>query len=138
MIQVGLRVLVWALVLGMAFVLFGPGVFDSGRDSNPVGSQEPLYLPPEKSAQLLAWERQAAAGTLTADERAAYEAEARAWQTRFWSGSELSVEAALADVSAGRRSHLVATLISRGLAEDEVAVFLAVVVRDRPDLLADR
>ncbi len=138
MIHVVLRILVWVAVLGGALLLFGPEVFDSGRNANPVGSNAPLYLPPAKSAQLLAWEAKAADGVLGAEDRAAYAAGVRAWRARFWSGTDTSVEALLEGVNTGRQAHLVEVLKARGLAEDEVAVFLAVVTRDRPDLLQDQ
>ena len=137
MIHVGLRVLVWAAVLGMAFLLFGPAIFDSSQPANPVGSTAPLFLPPAKSAQLLAWERQVADGSLRAESRAAYEAEAAAWRARFWSGDDTAVETVLSGVHHGKQDYLVEVLAARGLANDEIAVFLAVVARDRPDLLQD-
>lgn len=138
MIHVLLKVLVWVVVLGVGYVIFGPQSFDSsgGGDSlrNPSAQ---LFLPPAKSERLVDYERRLAAGQLQPAEFSEYQALARAHQSRFWRGGELSVEEALAGVRSHRGERLAAILEERGLSQEEQSVFFTVLQRDHPDLLED-
>lgn len=131
------RVAVWILVLGIAYLVLGPQVFDSSTADNPFHSNAPLYLPPEKSPRLRELEARLAAGGLTGDAAGEYRALARDWQADFWNGRDLTVEQALGDATAHRRERLLTVLAGRGLSADEAAAFFTVVQRDRPGLLDD-
>ena len=49
MIHVGLRILVWVLVLGIGYLVFGPQLFDSSDHANPFDNRAELFLPPAKT-----------------------------------------------------------------------------------------
>ena len=57
MVQVLLRVAVWVLVLGGAYLVFGPQVFDSSGNNNPFQSGSEIFLPPEKTQREIEYER---------------------------------------------------------------------------------
>jgi hypothetical protein len=75
---------------------------------------------------------------LAADELAEYQALVKERQAGFWKGSDLTVEQALAGVNARRKEHLASLLKERGLSDEELGIFFAVVQRDSPALLKDR
>jgi len=138
MIQVFLRILVWLAVFGIGYLLLGPQLFDSSRDANPFSTDAELFLPPARSAREIEYERLAQQRALTAEEQAAYLALARERQAAFWKGRDLTVSQALEGVTTGRRERLAELLAERGLTHDEAAVFMMVLDRDHPELLADR
>ena len=138
MVQVIARIVVWVVVIGAGYLLFGPDLLDSSRGSNPFENEATLYLPPAKTQREREYERLLAAGELQEHERVEYQALVARRQADFWKGDGLAVEEALAGVQHGRRSHLLDLLYERGLSAEEAAVFLRVVERDNPTLLADR
>ena len=138
MIQVIARVFVWVLVIGAGYLLFGPDLLDSSRSANPFESEATLYLPPARTQRERDYERLLAAGTLQEHERAEYQALVARRQADFWKGDGVSVEQALAGVTRNRRDRLLNLLHERGISPAEAAVFLRVVERDNPALLADR
>lgn len=138
MIHVIARILVWVVVIGAGYLLFGPDLLDSSRGSNPFESPATLYLPPAKTERERDYERLLATGELQEHERAEYRALVERRRADFWKGDGLAVEQALDGVTRGRRSRLLELLHERGLSAEEAAVFLRVVERDNPALLADR
>ena len=138
MIQVALRVMVWVLVLGGAYILFGPELFDSSESTNPFASDSVLFLPPPKSPRLVEYEEMLKQRALTAEEAAEYRSLVKDRQSRFWQREGTSVEDALAGVKSQRKQRLVEILSQRGMTQDESAVFFMVLERDHPSLLADR
>ena len=138
MIHVILRIVVWALVIGMGYLILGPELFDSSRIDNPFQSEATLYLPPQKSPRLIEYEQRLQQGMLAADDLAEYQALLKERQAGFWKGSDMTVEQALAGVNTQRKAHLATLLKERGLSDEELGVFFAVVQRDSPALLKDR
>ncbi len=138
MIQVFLRILVWLLVFGIGYLVFGPTLFDSSDSANPFENPATLYLPAEKTRQQLDYEKLIEERKLTPQESAQYLALVRERQSGFWRQEGVSVEQALADVAQGRKARLVEILERRGLSREEIAIFFAVVERDNPALLEDR
>lgn len=137
MLHLSLKILVWTIVLGVAYLAVGPKVFDSGGDAL-FSDASPLYLPPAKSDALRELERRAATDRLAADQAADYQTLAQDYQAGFWRGDGTTVEQALSGVATGRAERLAEMLDERGLSQQEAAVFFAVVRRDRPGLLDDR
>lgn len=139
MIHVLPKIVVWLLVLGVAYFIFGPQGFNSSREGNPLkdGSSE-LFLPPAKSERLMSYERRLEAGRLQPAEFSEYQALAKAHQSSFWQGSGMSVEEALSGVSKNRSGHLASMLSERGLSKEEQSIFFTVLKRDNPGLLEDR
>lgn len=138
MIQVVLRILVWLLVFGIGYLVFGPTLFDSSDGVNPFENPATIYLPAEKTEQQLAYEKLIDERQLTPEESADYLSLVRERESGFWRQEGVSVEQALADVTQGRKARLVEILEQRGLSREEMAVFFAVVERDNPTLLEDR
>jgi hypothetical protein len=138
MIQVIARIAVWVVVIGAGYLLFGPDLLDSSRSANPFENASVLYLPPAKTQREREFEGLLASGGLQEHERAEYQALVARRQADFWKGDGVSVEQALAGTTRGRRSRLLDLLYERGLSAEEAAVFLRVVERDNPALLADR
>lgn len=138
MIQVALRIAVWVAVFGIGYLLFGPQLFDSSQGDNPFENKTTLYLPAAQSARESALQALAEQRALSSDEQAEYQALLRDRQARFWQREGTSVEEALSGVTQQRKQRLVELLQERGLAPQEAAVFLMVVERDHPALLADR
>jgi hypothetical protein len=138
MIHVLLRVAVWVLVLGGAYLLFGPELFDSSRQESPFQSETALFLPPAKSQQELVYEELASQRPLNAEESADYQRLLQERQSRFWQREGVSVSEALSGVETQRKAHLAKLLQERGLAPEEAAVFFMVLERDHPQLLADQ
>jgi hypothetical protein len=138
MVQVIARIAVWVVVIGAGYLLFGPDLLDSSRSANPFENEATLYLPPAKTQRELDYERMLAAGALQGHERTEYQALVDRRQADFWKGDGVSVEQALAGVRSGRRDRLLDLLYERGISAQEAAVFLRVVERDNPALLADR
>ena len=138
MVQVLLRVAVWVLVLGGAYLVFGPQVFDSSDNSNPFQSSSEIFLPPEKTQRETEYERTKKDRELRPEELAEYLALSQERQANFWQQGGVSVEEALSGVKRQRKQALAAILAQRGMSRDETAIFLMVVERDHPGLLADR
>jgi len=139
MIHVLLKILVWVVVLGVGYFVFGPQSFDSSDGGGPFrDSSSELFLPPAKPDRLIDYERRLAADQLQPAEFAGYQALAKAHQSDFWKGRDLTVEKALAGVRSNRGRHLVAILRERGLSKEEQSIFLTVLQRDHPELLEDR
>ena len=138
MVQVLLRVAVWVLVLAGAYVVFGPQVFDSSGNTNPFQSDSEIFLPPEKTQREIEYERTMKERELEAEELAEYLALSQSRQANFWQQGGVSVEEALSGVESQRKQALAAILRQRGTSRDEIAIFLMVVERDHPGLLADR
>ncbi|MCB1800585.1 MAG: hypothetical protein KDI82_02750 [Gammaproteobacteria bacterium] len=138
MAQVGLRIAIWVLVLGIAYFAFGPKLFDSSGDGNPFTSDKALYLPPEKPQALRDFERLAGQRDLSDSEQADYLAAMQAYQGIFWRAEGTTIEQALAGFPNQRRERLIDILRARGLSPSEINVFFMVLNRDHPDLLDDR
>ena len=138
MVQVLLRIAVWVLVLGIAYLVFGPDLFDSSGGSSPFERDAALFLPPPRSQRLVALDRVRGERELDPAEAAEYRLLAEQRQSAFWQRDGLSVDQALSGVSAGRRAELLRLLEQRGATREEAAVFLLVVERDHPGLLRDR
>lgn len=138
MIHVGLRILVWMLVLGIGYLVFGPRLFDSSDHASPFDNRAELFLPPAKTQRELEYEDLRQRRTLSPEELTEYEALVRNRRAAFWKGSDLSVAEALSGVATQRKAHLAALLRQRGLTDEEVGVFLTVVGRDQPALLVDK
>lgn len=134
MIHVLLRIAVWVAVFTVGYLLFGPELFDS-TGGNPFSRQGAIYLPPAKPVELIAYETLMAERALDETEQAEYLALDKAWRSRFWQGSELTVTEALSGVENERKAHLAGLLAARGLAPQDAGAFLMVVERDRPELL---
>ena len=138
MIHVLLRILVWVVVLGVGFLVFGPQLFDSSETANPFGRSQTLFLPPAKQQREIEFEKLARQGALSPEERVEYEALVKSRRSSFWKGRDASVEEALSGVKTQRGAYLVNLLEQRGWSRDEAVMFLTMVRRDHPDLLADR
>lgn len=139
MIHVFLKIMVWVVVLGIGYFIFGPQSFDSSGGGNPFrSSSSQLFLPPAKSERLMAYERRLATGQLQPAEFPDYQVLAKAHQGSFWEGDELSVEEALSGVRKNRGEHLASVLEKRGLSKEEQSIFFTVLQRDHPELLEDR
>ena len=93
MAQVGLRIAIWVLVLGIAYFAFGPKLFDSSGDGNPFTSDKALYLPPEKPQALRDFERLAGQRDLSDSEQADYLAAMQAYQGIFWRAEGTTIDA---------------------------------------------
>ena len=137
MIQVLLRIAVWLVVLGIGYLVFGPGAFDSSKSSSPFETDASLYLPPARPQRLVDYEALRSERPLTAEESAEYAALVKDRQSTFWQREGVTVEEALSGVKTGRGAHLAKLLEERGLSPDEISVFFVVVERDHPSLLAD-
>lgn len=133
-----LRIGVWVAVLGIGYLVFGPGLFDSADSNNPFHNRSQLYLPPPKPARLIEYEHRMGGNKLGPTERAEYQSLAREWKARFWKGEDVTVEEALSGVKDHRGERLAAILKERGLSRNEISVFFMMVQRDRPSLLEDR
>ncbi|MCB1790975.1 MAG: hypothetical protein KDJ27_17400 [Gammaproteobacteria bacterium] len=138
MIQVAARIVIWVIVIALAYVILGPKGFDSSDSDNPFASETPLYLPAAKPPRLRELERRLHDGALGADDAQEYHALLKRHQAAFWQDRGETVEQALADVGNGRRARLQQILIERGLSDDEMRVFFTVLDRDHPRLLDDR
>ena len=139
MIHVLPKIVVWLLVIGGAYLIFGPQSFDSSGGRNPLqNDSSQLYLPPAKSDRLMRYERRLEAGQLQPGEFAEYQTLAKTHQSNFWAGDGLSVENALSEVKNNRSEHLASILAKRGLSKEERAIFFTVLKRDHPELLEDR
>jgi hypothetical protein len=137
-VQVLLRIAVWVLVLGIGYLLFGPGLFDSSGGSSPFERDAVLFLPPPRSQRLVALDRVRRERVLDPGEVAEYRLLVEQRQSAFWQRDGLSVAQALSGVSTDRRAELLRLLEQRGATSEEAAVFLLVAERDHPDLLRDR
>jgi len=138
MIHVLLKIVVWIVLIGIAYRVFGPQAFDSSDGGNPLnGSTSQLYLPPAKSELLMSYEKRLLVGKLQPDEFFEYQALSRKHQGEFWEGRETSVEAALSGVKNGRGEHLASILGERGLSKEEQSIFFTVLKRDHPRVLED-
>jgi hypothetical protein len=138
MIHVVLRIAVWAVVLGVGYLAFGPGLFDSSPDESPFGSGSTIFLPPPKSERHVAYEQMSRERALSPEELEDYRALVQDRESRFWQQQGVSVEQALSGVETQRKAHLAKILDQRGLTKEEAAVFFLVVERDHPALLQDR
>lgn len=138
MVQVLLRIAVWVIVLGVGYLVFGPGVFDSSPGGNPVAGNSTLFLPPAKSARELEYDTISQERALSPEESTEYLQLVRQRTSRFWQQEGVSVEEALSGVTSQRKARLVEILRERGLGGEEIGSFLIVVERDHPDLLADQ
>jgi len=138
MVHVLLRILVWVLVIGVGYLVFGPDGFDSSPEPAPFEHQAAIFLPPAKTGRESALEDAATRGPLTRAESEELLTLSRQRQSDFWQQQGTSVTEALAGVRTGRKAQLLGILQERGLSREEAGVFLVVVERDRPDLLADR
>jgi hypothetical protein len=138
MVHLLLRIAVWVVVLGIGYVVFGPGLFDSTPDDSPFGSSSTIFLPPAKSQRHLEYDAISRERALSTEELADYRELVQQRQSRFWQQQGVSVEQALAGVETHRKEHLATILEQRGLTKEEAAVFLFVVERDHPALLKDR
>jgi len=133
-----LRLLVWVVVLGGGYLLLGPELFDTSSGGGPFESDSEIFLPPAKSPRLLQYDTLSQEGTLSPEERAEYQRLTKDRASRFWQQEGVSVQEALAGVKSRRKDRLVEILRERGASREEITVFLFVVERDNPALLADR
>ena len=133
-----IRIAVWLVILGGAYLVFGPQLFDSSRGDNPFASTTEIFLPPAKSEREIALEALMAGRWLEPGEAEEYRSLVRERRSRFWQREGVSVEQALSGIRRGRKQRLADLLAQRGLSPDDAAVFLTVVERDHPELLADR
>ena len=138
MIHVLLRVAVWVVVLGIAYLAFGPQLFDSSRNASPFQSDTKLFLPPPKLQRQIEYEEILKGRNLEGEELAEYRALVQERQSKFWASEGISVEEVLSGVRKQRKAYLVARLLERGMSNEELAVFLTVVERDQAALLSDR
>jgi len=138
MIHVLLRIAVWVAVFGIGYLVFGPQLFDSSRGVNPFESSSQIFLPPAKSKREIEYENLADQRRLNPEESAEYLSLVREREARFWQQEGLSVEEALSGFKRQRKQHLAEILEKRGLSKDELGVFIMVVERDHPALLADQ
>ncbi len=133
-----IRIGVWAVILGGAYLVFGPQLFDSSRGDNPFSSATEIFLPPAKSEREIALEALLVESELEPAEAEEYRSLVSQRRSGFWQGEGVSVAQALSGVSRGRKQRLAEILAQRGVSPDDAAVFLMVVERDQPELLADR
>lgn len=139
MIHVALKIGVWLCLLGVFYLVFGPQAFDSSNLADPLqNASSRIYLPPTKPPRLVELENRLHGGGLQADETSEFRSLAREYQGRFWKGDGVTVEQALSGVREQRRQRLLELLKERGLTDEEVSVFWAVLNRDHPAMLADR
>lgn len=138
MIHVLLRVAVWVLILGGAYLVFGPDLFDSSPEPSPFANESPLYLPPAKTRRESELEASSKERSLTSNESEEFRDLVRQRQSGFWQQQGVTVDEALAGIKTGRRAELASILQGRGLTREEITTFLFVVDRDQPGLLADR
>jgi hypothetical protein len=139
MIQVLPKIVLWVVLIGMAYAVFGPQTFNSSGSGNPLnGSPSQLYLPPAKPERLIVYEQRLSLGTLQPEEFSAYQALSRKHQASFWDGQDKTVEEALSGVTQDRGDYLAAILDERGLSKEEQSIFFTVLKRDHPGLLEDR
>ena len=138
MVHVVLRVLVWVVVLGVAYLAFGPQLFDSSETANPFGRTSTLFMPPAKQQREIELERMIEQRELSSQERAEYESIVQARRASFWKGEGMSVGEALTGVTQQRSTYLMQLVEQRGWTRQEAAMFLTVVRRDCPELLDDR
>ena len=138
MVHLLLRIAVWVVVLGIGYLLFGPGLFDSTPDESPFESSSTIFLPPPKSQLHLEYDEISRERALTAEELADYRSLVQERESRFWQQQGVSVEQALAGVQTQRKERLATILEQRGLTKEEAVVFFFVVERDHPALLKDR
>jgi hypothetical protein len=138
MIHILPKIVVWLIVVGAAYLIFGPRSFDSSGGGDPLqNASSQLFLPPAKSERLVRYEQRLQAGQLQAEEFSEYQALAKAHQGSFWEGDGMSVEEALSGVKNHRVEHLASMLAERGLSKEERSVFFTVLKRDHPELLED-
>lgn len=138
MIHVYLRILVWVLVFGIGYLVFGPELWDSSGKTDPFASDKPVYLPPVRPARLIELERALQQRELTLTEMADYQTLTRDRHSGFWAEHGATVQSALAGIKQQRRQHLVGLLRERGMSDQEMAIFLTVLERDHAALLQDR
>lgn len=138
MIHVYLRVVVWAAVLALAYMMFGSKLFNSSDDAGVAGGDTQIFLPPTKPHELMRYEALSEQRELSSSEAAEYQALRKIWETSFWQQQGMSVQEALVGVKTNRKARLAEILQQRGVGEDQAGVFLFVVERDHPGLLADR
>jgi hypothetical protein len=114
-------------------------LFNSSPEGGPFqNSTSKLFLPPSKSERLRRYEQLLADDQLGPSEYPEYQALAREYQARFWTGDGMSVEQALSGVKTRRGERLSEILQERGLSNAEQSIFFTLVKRDRPSLLEDR
>lgn len=138
MIHVLLRIAVWVLVLGIAYLVFGPQLFDSSPNNNPFENSSEIYLPPAKTERQIEYEKTLKEGGLEPEDLADYQALSRHREANFWQQEGVSVEEALSGIKRQRKQRLIEILEQRGMSRDESAIFLMVVERDHPGLLSDQ
>jgi hypothetical protein len=138
MIHVLLRIAVWAAVIGIGYLAFGPQLFDSSRSADPFESSSEIFLPPAKSDRHIEYEELMNERRLSPEESAEYRSLIQERGSRFWQREGVSVERALSGVKTQRKERLAKMLEQRGLSKEELAVFFMVLERDHPALLADR
>ena len=136
MIHVLPKIVVWLVLIGGAYLIFGPQSFDSsgGADTLHTGASQ-LFLPPAKPERLLRYERRLKTGQLQAAEFSEYQTLVKTYRSKFWVGDGLSVEEALSGVEDSRDEHLASILEERGLSKEEQSIFFTVLKRDHPELL---
>jgi hypothetical protein len=138
MIHVLLRIAVWVVVLGIGYLVLGPQVFDSSPSQSPFESNSKIFLPPARSERETEYEAVRKERNLRPEEAAEYQSLVRERESRFWQREGVSVEEALFGINTQRKARLAEILEQRGLSKEESLVFLMVVERDHPALLADQ
>ena len=138
MVHVLLRISVWVFVLGIAYLIFGPDLFDSSREADLFEGKAEMFLPPVKSKRHFEFDEIMKNRGLNADELAEYRALVQERESKFWHAEGVSVREALSGVNKRRKERLAAILEQRGATKDEAAIFLLVLERDHPALLADQ
>ncbi|MCP5299848.1 MAG: hypothetical protein H6954_09085 [Chromatiaceae bacterium] len=138
MTHVIVRIVIWALIIGAAYLYFGPKGLDSSGGDGMFENASPMYLPPPRSPRLVELEGLAEQGSLTSGQTAELQSLQQQRLSGFWAGSGQTVEAALAEVPVQRRVRLAEILQQRGLTPDEMAAFFIVLNRDHRTLLDDR
>ena len=138
MIQVLPKIVVWAILIAIAYFAFGPNSIDTSANRNPLNeSSAKLFLPPVKPERLVNYEQRLSEGQLEPGEIEDYQALSREHQSRFWKGSDTSVDEALNGVKNNRGERLASILSERGLSKEEQVIFFTVLRRDHPVLLED-
>jgi hypothetical protein len=138
MVHVLLRISVWVFVLGIAYLIFGSDLFDSSREADLFEGKTEMFLPPVKSKRHFEFDEIMKDRGLNADELAEYRALVQERESKFWHAEGVSVREALSGVNKRRKERLAAILEQRGATKDEAAIFLLVLERDHPALLADQ
>lgn len=138
MVHVLLRISVWVFVLGIAYLIFGSDLFDSSREADLFEGKTEMFLPPVKSKRHFEFDEIMKNRGLNADELAEYRALVQERESKFWHAEGVSVREALSGVNKRRKERLAAILEQRGATKDEAAIFLLVLERDHPALLADQ